>query len=84
MDIADLDDPVLRSPAVPGRQDLLRWVVAGVISAAALVGILSLIIAATLLFTLPLWIEIPLAVFLAGGAGLYAWTLASALRDTRS
>jgi len=60
--------------------DLVRWLMAGVLAAAAFVGSLSLIVAAYLFFSLPSWIEVPVAVLLTGGASLYAWTLATVLR----
>lgn len=70
-----------RAPgAVPEPDDVMRWVTAGIVAAAALLGLA--VLAAYIVFALqpPGWLQMVLGAGLVAGAVFFAWLLASALR----
>ncbi len=66
-------------PGVPQPDELMRWVTAAFLAAAALVGLV--VLAAILTFALqpPGWLQVVLGVVMAAGAAFFAWLVASAL-----
>lgn len=67
-------------PGVPKPDEVVRWVTAAFLAAAALLGLV--VLAAILTFALqpPGWLQIVIGVVMAGGAAFFAWLIASALR----
>jgi ABC-type Na+ efflux pump permease subunit len=66
--------------AAPEPEDLVRWVTAGIVAAAALLGFA--VLAAILAFMLepPGWVQTILGLAMVAAAVFFAWLLASALR----
>jgi hypothetical protein len=67
----------------PFGNDVLRWGVAGVVAGAALIGLLTLIVAVVVVLQPPGWVQSLLGVGLATGTGVLAWLVATALRSSR-
>ena len=68
------------APGAPQADEVMRWVTAAFVAAAALLGLVVLV--AILAFALqpPGWVQMLLGVAMAGGAVFFAWLVASALR----
>lgn len=64
----------------PQSDDFVRWVAAGVVAAAALLGLVVLVTMIAYALQPPGWLQMVLGVVMAGGAAFFAWLLASALR----
>ncbi len=62
----------------------MRWVAAGVVAAAALLGLLVLVAIVAYALQPPGWLQIVLGVAMAAGAAVFAWLLAAALRKDQS
>ena len=60
----------------------LRWGLAGLLAIAALIGILTLVVAIVLVLQPAGWIQSLLGAGLALGSGAFAWLVASALGST--
>jgi hypothetical protein len=70
-----------RAPSgVPEPDDLVRWVTAGVVAAAALLGLLVLVTIVVYALQPPGWLQTILGLAMTAGAVFFAWLLASALR----
>ncbi len=70
-----------RVPAgAPEPDDVVRWVAAGVVAAAALLGLLILVAIVAYALQPPGWLQMVLGVAMAAGAAVFAWLLAAALR----
>ena len=61
----------------------LRWSLAGLIASAALIGVLTLVLAIVVVVQPAGWVQTVLGVGLALGAGALAWLVASALGSSR-
>ncbi len=73
-----LDD---RTPSgAPESDDVVRWVAAGVVAAAALLGLVVLVGMIAYALQPPGWVQMVVGVVMAAGAAFFAWLLASALR----
>lgn len=70
-----------RPPEIPESEDVVRWVAAGVVAAAALLGLLVLVAIVAYVLEPPGWVQMVLGVAMAVGATVFAWLLASALRN---
>jgi hypothetical protein len=64
------------------RNSALRWGLAGLLAVAALIGILTLVVAVVLVLQPAGWIQSLLGAGLALGSGAFAWLVASALGST--
>jgi uncharacterized membrane protein len=64
----------------PESDDVIRWVAAGVVAAAALLGLVVLVAMIAYALQPPGWLQMVLGVGMAAGACFFAWLLASALR----
>jgi hypothetical protein len=62
----------------------LRWGLAGLVAFAALIGILTLVVAVVLVLQPAAWIQSVLGAGLALGSGALAWLVATALRSARN
>lgn len=60
-----------------------KWVLAGVLAGAALLGAVILVGIVTLALQLPSWIQVVSGIVLALGAAVFAWLLASAFGSTK-
>lgn len=69
-----------RSAAEPQSEDVMRWVAAGIVAAAALLGLVVLVAMIVYALQPPGWLQMVLGVVMAAGAAFFAWLLASALR----
>jgi threonine/homoserine/homoserine lactone efflux protein len=58
----------------------MRWVAAGVVAAAALLGLLVLVAMVVYVLQPPGWLQMVLGIAMTAGACFFAWLLASALR----
>lgn len=63
---------------------LARWVVAGLLAGAALIGIVILLFVVSFALQPPEWVQVVLGVALAMGAAVFTWLLASAFGSKRS
>lgn len=70
----------LADPGVPESDDVVRWVAAGIVAAAALLGLVVLVTIVVYALQPPGWLQTVLGLALAAGAVFFAWLLASALR----
>lgn len=68
------------SSGVPQSDDVMRWVAAGIVAAAALLGLVVLVAMIAYALQPPGWVQMVLGVVMAAGAVVFAWLLASALR----
>jgi hypothetical protein len=74
-----------RAPVdAPEPDDVVRWVAAGVVAAAALLGLLILVAIVAYALQPPGWLQMVLGVAMAAGAAVFAWLLAAALRKDPS
>lgn len=73
-------NPPRRLPDAPEPDDVMRWVAAGIVAAAALLGLLVLVAMIFYALQPPGWLQIVLGVAMVGGTVFFAWLLASALR----
>lgn len=64
----------------PEPEDLVRWVTAGIVAAAALLGLAVLVSIIAFALQPPGWLQMVLGVGMVAGAVFFAWLLASALR----
>lgn len=64
----------------PESDDVVRWVAAGIVAAAALLGLVVLVTMIVYVLQPPGWLQTVLGVGMAAGAVVFAWLLASALR----
>ena len=64
----------------PESDDVMRWVAAGIVSAAALLGLVVLVAVFAYFLQPPGWVQMVLGVVMAAGTAVFAWLLASALR----
>lgn len=64
----------------PESDDVMRWVAAGIVSAAALLGLVVLVAIVAYALQPPGWVQMILGVAMAAGTAVFAWLLASALR----
>ena len=71
-------DRVPSSPPEP--DDVVRWVTAGIVAAAALLGLVVLVTIVVYALQPPGWLQTVLGLAMAAGAVFFAWLLASALR----
>jgi hypothetical protein len=62
----------------------LRWGLAGLVAIAALIGILTLVVAVVLVLQPAAWIQTVLGAGLAFGSGALAWLVAAALRSSHN
>ncbi|HYP22118.1 MAG TPA: hypothetical protein VEV43_00945 [Actinomycetota bacterium] len=70
-----------RAPAgAPESDDVVRWVTAGIVAAAALLGLAVLVTIVVYALQPPGWLQTVLGLVMAAGAVVFAWLLASALR----
>lgn len=69
-----------RVPGAPEPDEVMRWITAGVVAAAALLGLVVLVAIASLALQPPGWVQVILGVLMAAGAVVFAWLVASALR----
>ena len=69
-----------RGAAVPEPDDVMRWVTAGIVAAAALLGLAVLAVYIVFALEPPGWLQVVLGVGMVAGAVFFAWLLASALR----
>lgn len=69
-----------RSGAPPESDDVVRWVAAGIVAAAALLGLVVLVTIVVYALQPPGWLQTILGLAMAAGAVFFAWLLASALR----
>ena len=83
----DRNDPGRSAPRrlhdaapVPETDDVMRWVAAGIVAAAALLGLVVLVAMIFYALQPPGWLQIVLGVARVGGTVFFAWLLASALR----
>jgi hypothetical protein len=65
---------------VPETDDVVRWAAAGIVAAAALLGLVVLVAYIVYVLEPPGWLQTVLGVGLAVGAAVFAWLLAAALR----
>lgn len=66
----------------PGHEPLppeLSWTLGCLLSAAALVGLVILVLLVALALQPPRWLQVTAGVLLAGGGALFAWLVAAAL-----
>lgn len=73
-------EPRRGSVDAPESVDFMRWVAAGVVAAAALLGLVVLVAIIAYALQPPGWVQMVLGVAMAVGAAIFAWLLASALR----
>lgn len=74
-----------RAPeGVPESDDVVRWVTAGIVAGAALLGLVVLVTFVVYALQPPGWLQMILGIGMAGGAVVFAWLLASALRKDES
>jgi hypothetical protein len=66
--------------AEPESGDVMRWVAAGIVATAALLGLVVLVAIIAYALQPPGWLQMVLGVVMAAGAAMFAWLLASALR----
>ena len=64
----------------PESVDVMRWVAAGVVAAAALLGLVVLVAIVVYALQPPGWLQIVVGVAMVAGTVIFAWLLASALR----
>lgn len=64
----------------PESGDFMRWLAAGVVATAALLGLVVLVAIIAYALQPPGWLQMVLGVLMAAGAAVFAWLLASALR----
>jgi hypothetical protein len=68
----------------PGSRDVVSWVVAVVLSGAALIGVVSIItVVVWVVGDVPGWVTLALGGGLALGTAAFAWIIARALRAKR-
>ena len=72
--------PDRRPSGTPESDDVMRWVAAGIVSAAALLGLVVLVAFVAYWLQPPRWLQIVLGVAMAAGTAVFAWLLATALR----
>lgn len=65
---------------VPESGDFVRWIAAGIVATAALLGLVVLVAIIAYALQPPGWLQMVLGVVMAAGAAVFAWLLASALR----
>ncbi|HEX2295473.1 MAG TPA: hypothetical protein VHN37_09210 [Actinomycetota bacterium] len=65
---------------VPASDDVVRWVAAGIVAAAALLGMVVLVALVFYVLQPPGWLQTVMGVVMAVGAVVFAWLLAAALR----
>lgn len=65
----------------PESGDVMRWIAAGIVATAALLGLVVLVAYVVYVLQPPGWLQMVLGVVMAAGAAVFAWLLASALRD---
>ncbi len=71
-----------RAPSgVPESDDVMRWVAAGIVAAAALLGLAVLVAMIAYALQPPGWLQMVLGVLMVAGTVFFAWLLASALRS---
>lgn len=67
--------------AGPGSRDVVSWVVAVLLSCAALVGVVSIVaVVVWAIGDVPGWVTVALGGGLAAGTAVFAWVIARALR----
>lgn len=64
----------------PESSDVMRWVAAGIVAAAALLGLVVLVAIVVYALQPPGWLQIVVGVAMVAGTVFFAWLLASALR----
>ena len=64
----------------PESGDVVRWLAAGIVATAALLGLVVLVAIVAYALQPPGWLQMVLGVVMAAGAAVFAWLLASALR----
>jgi hypothetical protein len=64
----------------PESGDVVRWIAAGIVATAALLGLVVLVVLVAYALQPPGWLQMVLGVVMAAGAAVFAWLLASALR----
>lgn len=69
-----------RPAGEPRSEDVMRWVAAGIVAGAALLGLVVLVAIIAYALQPPGWLQMVLGVVMATGAAFFAWLLASALR----
>lgn len=68
----------------PESVDVMRWIAAGIVAAAALLGLVVLVAIVAYALQPPGWLQMLLGIVMAAGAAIFAWLLASALgKDDR-
>ena len=67
-------------PGTPQADEVIRWVTAGFLAAAALLGLVVLVAILTFALQPPGWLQMVLGVLMVAGAVVFAWLVASALR----
>jgi hypothetical protein len=72
--------PLHDAAPVPETDDVMRWVAAGIVAAAALLGLVVLVAMIFYALQPPGWLQITLGVVMVGGTVFFAWLLASAFR----
>ena len=72
--------PLHDAAPVPATDDVMRWVAAGIVAAAALFGLVVLVAMVFYALQPPGWLQIVLGVVMVVGTVFFAWLLASALR----
>ena len=68
-------------PGAPEPSAVVRWVAAGFVAAAALLGLVVLVLLISVALQPPRWVQMVLGVAMAIGTAVFAWLVASALRD---
>lgn len=71
----------VHDPVAPQSDDVMRWVAAGIVAAAALLGLVVLVAVVAYAFQLPGWVQMVLGIVMVAGTVFFAWLLASALRN---
>lgn len=64
----------------PETDDVMRWVAAGIVAAAALLGLVVLVAMVFYALQPPGWLQTVLGVVMVAGTVFFAWLLAAALR----
>lgn len=67
-------------PGTPEPDEVMRWVTAAFVAAAALLGLVVLVAIIAFALQPPGWVQMLLGIAMAGGAVFFAWLVASALR----
>ena len=71
-------------PGTPEPDEVMRWVTAAFVAAAALLGLVVLVAIIAFALQPPGWVQMLLGIAMAGGAVFFAWLVASALRKDDS